>query len=72
MFRIARKLGKTVRDDNERGGYCELCSVDYAELKTHVASAQHIKCASNSEQYAQLDALIRTKGVDSFLASQMW
>lgn len=71
--RMTRKLGKTVRDDNEqhRGGYCELCSVDYAELKTHIASAQHIKCATNSDQYAQLDALIRTKGVDSFLASHM-
>uniref|UniRef100_A0A1B6MBB6 DBF4-type domain-containing protein n=1 Tax=Graphocephala atropunctata TaxID=36148 RepID=A0A1B6MBB6_9HEMI len=69
-LRMTRKLSK---DGTERlaGGYCELCAVDFPDLKTHVLTPQHLKCANNADYYAQLDNIIQSKTADAFFASQM-
>ncbi|XP_046688208.1 uncharacterized protein LOC124373943 [Homalodisca vitripennis] len=68
--RMTRKLSK---DGSERlaAGYCELCCIDFTDLKTHVLTPQHLRCANNADYYAQLDSIIQSKTADAFFASQM-
>lgn len=65
---------KASKDGSERlaGGYCEMCCVDFPDLKSHVNTPEHIKIANDPDYYAQLDNLINTRTVNAFLTQQMW
>jgi len=39
-------------------GYCEICEVDYVDLKQHLNSSTHIKYTEDSSNYEALDILI--------------
>lgn len=71
FIRVTQKL---VKDGTERlaGGFCEMCGVDYLDIKAHVLTNQHLQFANNPENYAQLDSLIKPKTISNFLTSQMW
>jgi len=64
---------KASKDGSERlaGGYCEMCRVDFADLKTHVLTQQHVALANNTDYYAHLDTIIQSKTINAFLNSQM-
>uniref|UniRef100_A0A1B6DQA9 DBF4-type domain-containing protein n=1 Tax=Clastoptera arizonana TaxID=38151 RepID=A0A1B6DQA9_9HEMI len=71
-----RKANRKILKDQEESdknlsGYCELCHVDYADIKSHIVSVQHKSLATNAEKFAQLDNLIKTKNIESFVATQM-
>lgn len=74
MLVLCRVTRKASKDGTERlaGGYCEMCCVDFHDLKAHVVTPQHLKLANSSDYYAQLDLLINAQNFDTFLSSQMW
>lgn len=47
------------RDDKEtKGGYCEICNVDYTDLAQHRKSLHHLAFVRNDNNYLSLDNLI--------------
>ncbi|XP_054286151.1 protein chiffon-like isoform X1 [Macrosteles quadrilineatus] len=68
-----RMTRKATKDGTERlaHGFCEMCCVEYPDIKTHVLTPRHLKFVNDTENYAELDNLIKCKTIDSFLTSQM-
>ncbi|XP_065342274.1 uncharacterized protein LOC135941005 isoform X1 [Cloeon dipterum] len=52
-------------------GYCEICEIDYVDLKQHVISSTHVKFTEDSTNYEDLDNLIKYSTVEDLVkASQ--
>lgn len=48
----------TKKDADLYPGYCEICRVDYQDLKLHCKADSHQKYSMNAENYADLDSRI--------------
>lgn len=44
-------------------GYCEICRVDYQDLRRHCKTDSHTKYSMNAENYAELDSRINAQAV---------
>ncbi|KAK7075481.1 hypothetical protein SK128_026649, partial [Halocaridina rubra] len=49
-----KNVGAKAKD----GGYCELCSTNFTNLKLHLQSDSHISFIKNDKNYQKLDELI--------------
>lgn len=44
-------------------GYCEICKVDYPDLKQHCQTDSHREYSMNADNYAQLDSRINSQAL---------
>lgn len=52
-------------------GHCEICEVNYVDLKQHLNSSTHLKFTEDSSHYEDLDDLIKqTSTVEDFLKAR--
>ena len=58
IFRGKKDKSRPGRGEQCDKGYCELCCINYNNLKHHLQSASHIAFTTNDENYAALDKLI--------------
>ncbi|KAK9721356.1 Cdc7p-Dbf4p kinase complex regulatory subunit [Basidiobolus ranarum] len=54
----SKKMGSVRINPTRKPGYCENCRLKFEDLEEHVHSRTHRKFVSNSEHYAELDALL--------------
>ncbi|XP_046606051.1 uncharacterized protein LOC124298292 isoform X1 [Neodiprion virginianus] len=59
---------RTRRTEQLVAGYCEICRIDYRDLKKHVRSDQHLNFVRNDDNFLSLDTLINAgASVEAFL-----
>ncbi|CAG4982721.1 unnamed protein product [Colias eurytheme] len=63
MTRKSRPRIKEKEIKEEKGGYCEMCNVDYPDATTHRRTPHHLAFVRNHANFLALDSLI-TSGAD--------
>ncbi|XP_048505492.1 uncharacterized protein LOC105692528 isoform X2 [Athalia rosae] len=59
---------RTRRTEQLVAGYCEICRIDYRDLKKHLRSDQHLNFVRNDDNFLSLDTLINAgASVEAFL-----